>query len=102
MKKDRHTLKEMAALLQPFWALIIGAGFLGAGTVLSNVGLLGTSAVLISQAALAPPILDLMVLIVAVRFFGIARAVLRYVERYVTHDITLRILSRLRVKYLEE
>lgn len=98
MKKDRHTLKEMAALLQPFWALIIGAGFLGAGTVLSNVGLLGTSAVLISQAALAPPILDLMVLIVAVRFFGIARAVLRYVERYVTHDITLRILSRLRVK----
>lgn len=91
------SLKKMFALFREFWALIIGAGFIGAGTVLGNVGLLGVSAVLISQAALLPPILDLMVLIVAVRFFGIARALLRYLERYITHDITLKILSKLRI-----
>lgn len=38
-----------------------------------------------------------MMLIVAVRFFGISRAGLRYAERYINHDITLRILSKLRV-----
>lgn len=76
---------------------MLGAGFLSAATVFANVGLIGTSAVLISWAALRPPILDLMMLIVAVRFFGISRAGLRYAERYINHDITLRILSKLRV-----
>jgi ATP-binding cassette subfamily C protein CydC len=32
-----------------------------------------------------------------VRFFGISRAFWRYVERYVTHDVTFRILKKLRV-----
>lgn len=89
--------KSLWGLLKPFWLRMLGAALLGAGTIFGNVGLLATSAVLISLAALMPPILDLMVLIVGVRFFGISRALLRYTERYVTHDITLRILSKLRV-----
>lgn len=90
-------LRRLWAFLKPYWPAMLGAGFLSAATVFANVGLIGTSAVLISWAALRPPILDLMVLIVAVRFFGIARAALRYAERYINHDITLRILSKLRV-----
>jgi ATP-binding cassette subfamily C protein CydC len=74
-----------------------GAAFCGALTVASNISLLGASAVLISSAALAPPILQLYTLIVGVRFFGISRAFWRYVERYVTHDVTFRILKKLRV-----
>jgi ATP-binding cassette subfamily C protein CydC len=74
-----------------------GAAFCGALTIGSNVSLLGASAVLISSAALAPPILQLYTLIVGVRFFGISRAFWRYVERYVTHDVTFRILKKLRV-----
>ena len=37
-----------------------------------------------------------------VRFFGIARAVFRYLERLVSHNITFRLLSRLRVWFYEK
>lgn len=93
----RYHLRRLLVMLKPYWPAMLGAGFLSAATVLANVGLIGASAVLISWAALQPPILDLMMLIVAVRFFGISRAALRYTERYITHSITLRILSKLRV-----
>ncbi len=68
----------------------------GAATVGSSIGLLTTSAYLISEAALHPPILDLTVAIVGVRFFGISRAVFRYLERLVSHDLSLRLLADLR------
>ena len=66
-------------------------------TVLSGVGLMGTAAWLLSKAALHPSIAALQVAIVGVRAFGIGRAVLRYLERLVTHDLTLRLLARLKV-----
>lgn len=65
-------------------------------TITSNVGLLSASSVLISRAALHPEVLDLMVLIVAVRFFGISRGVFRYLERIISHNTTFKILSSLR------
>ena len=70
----------------------------GAATVGSSIGLLTTSAYLISEAALHPPILDLTVAIVGVRFFGISRAVFRYLERIVSHDLSLRLLADLRTR----
>ncbi len=67
-------------------------------TVLAGVGLMGTSAWLISKAALHPSIAALQVAIVGVRFFGISRALFRYLERLVSHDVTLRLLTRLRMR----
>lgn len=67
-------------------------------TVLAGVGLMGTSAWLISKAALHPSIAALQVAIVGVRFFGISRGLFRYLERLVSHDVTLRLLTRLRVR----
>jgi ATP-binding cassette subfamily C protein CydC len=67
-------------------------------TVLAGVGLMGTSAWLISTAALHPSIAALQVAIVGVRFFGISRGGFRYLERLVSHDVTLRLLTRLRVR----
>ncbi|MDR2713388.1 MAG: thiol reductant ABC exporter subunit CydC, partial [Clostridiales bacterium] len=55
-----------------------------------------------SRASLAPPLLDLMMAIVAVRFFGISRAALRYLERYKSHDVTFRILKGLRLWYYDQ
>jgi len=75
---------------------ITAAVLLGAGTILAGIGLLASSGYLISAAALRPPILDLMVIIVSVRFFGISRAVLRYSERLLSHDITFRLLLQMR------
>ncbi|MBM2622961.1 thiol reductant ABC exporter subunit CydC [Actinoplanes sp. LDG1-06] len=74
-------------------AVLAGVGAAGAG-----VGLMATSAWLISRAALHPPVLHLMVAIVAVRAFGIGRGVLRYAERLAAHDAAFRALGRLRVR----
>ena len=75
-------------------ALAVFLGFLAIG---SGVGLLATSAWLISSAALQPPILTLQVAIVGVRAFGIGKGVFRYAERMVSHDAAFRVLSRLRL-----
>lgn len=72
---------------------------LGAGAVLASVGLLTTSGYLISRAAQHPEILALGVAIVGVRFFGIARALLRYSERLVSHDLAFRTLTDLRARF---
>lgn len=68
----------------------------GVGAAASAVALTGTSAWLISRAAEQPPVLSLMVAIVAVRAFGVSRGTLRYVERLAAHDASLRILGTLR------
>ncbi len=72
------------------------AVLLGFGTIASSIGLLTTSAYLISSAALLPPILDLSVAIVGVRLFGISRGAFRYAERLASHDLSLRISASLR------
>jgi ATP-binding cassette subfamily C protein CydC len=69
---------------------------LAAAAIAANIGLLGTSAYLIAQAALHPSVAALQVAIVGVRFFGIARSVLRYLERLVSHSANFRLLSELR------
>ena len=74
-------------------ALLLGSAALGCG-----VALTATSAWLIAAAALHPPVLTLMVAIVAVRAFGLGKGVLRYAERLVSHDAALRCLSELRVR----
>jgi thiol reductant ABC exporter CydC subunit len=60
---------------------------------------MATSAYIISVAALQPSIAVLQVPIVGVRFFGISRGIFRYLERYVSHDVTFRLLSQFRVHF---
>ncbi|UVI30686.1 thiol reductant ABC exporter subunit CydD [Paenibacillus spongiae] len=96
--RRRKTFVRLLQFVRPYkwWTLL--AILLGFGTVATNVGLMGTSGYLIAKAALRPEtVLLLYVPIVGVRFFGIARGVFRYVERLVSHDLTFRILKRLRV-----
>ena len=77
------------------------AAALGFATVGAGVGLISTAAFLIASAALHPSVADLAVPIVGVRFFGISRGVFRYLERYVSHSVTFRLLGRLRVWFYE-
>jgi thiol reductant ABC exporter CydC subunit len=94
-------LLRLLRLTGPFrWSMGL-AVVLGAATVGSGIALMATSALLISRAALRPSIADLSLLVVGVRFFGIARGILRYLERYVSHDVGLRLLARLRVWFFE-
>ncbi|MFD4193376.1 thiol reductant ABC exporter subunit CydD [Amycolatopsis thermoflava] len=70
----------------------------GAAALGSGVALTAASGWLISSAALHPPVLSLMVAIVAVRAFGLAKGVLRYAERLLSHDVALRAVADLRVR----
>ena len=71
-------------------------------TVFMNVGLLTTSAWLITSAALRPELAALSLSIVGVRFFGISRAVCRYIERYVSHHMAFQGLYGLRVWFYKK
>jgi ATP-binding cassette subfamily C protein CydC len=75
---------------------VVTAVALGAATIAGGIGLMGTAAFLIASAALRPSIAELQVAIVGVRFFGLSRGILRYLERLVSHGLTLRLLGRLR------
>jgi ATP-binding cassette, subfamily C, bacterial CydC len=90
------TLIRLLRLLAAFRWQMAAAVILGVATVGSGVGLMATAAYLIASAALQPSIAELQVAIVGVRFFGLSRGVFRYLERLVSHDVTLRILGRLR------
>jgi len=79
-----HKLQFLVALL------------LAIGTIIAGIGLMSTSGYLISRAAQRPMIVDLFMITAGVRFFGISRAVIRYFERVVSHDLTFRILHSMR------
>ncbi|MBN1218334.1 MAG: thiol reductant ABC exporter subunit CydC [Anaerolineae bacterium] len=91
------TFLRLLKLTTPFKWWITLAALLGFATIGSSIGLLATSAYIISRAALRPSIAVLQVAIVGVRFFGLSRGVFRYLERYVSHQVTFRLLARLRV-----
>ncbi|MEZ4641220.1 MAG: thiol reductant ABC exporter subunit CydD [Chloroflexota bacterium] len=95
------TLRTLLSFLRPYPDWVSLAVLLGALTIGSSIGLMGTSAYLISAAALQPSIAELNVAIVGVRFFGLSRGVFRYLERLVSHSLTFRLLARLRVWFYE-
>lgn len=74
------------------------ACLLGGLSMAAGVALTATSGWLIVRASAQPVVLTLMVAIVGVRAFGIARPVLRYAERIVSHDAALDTLADRRVE----
>ena len=89
-------LRRVIGLARPVRARLGLAVVAGVGAAGAAVGLTATSAWLISRASEQPPVLYLMVAIVAVRAFGIGRAALRYAERLASHDAAFRVLAGLR------
>jgi ATP-binding cassette subfamily C protein CydC len=75
---------------------------LGALAVGFGVALMTTAGYLVSRAAEQPPILSLTVTIVLVRFFALARPIVRYLDRLVSHDLALRALGRIRARFYEQ
>lgn len=93
--------RRLLRLLAPFrWGIAL-AVLLSFATVGSSVGLMATSAYLISRAALATNAVELSLALAGVRLFALSRAALRYAERTVSHTITFRVLTRLRVWFYE-
>jgi thiol reductant ABC exporter CydC subunit len=96
-----RTLRALLGLVRaPRWRFAL-AVVLGALTVVFGMGLMATAGYLISRASERPAILSLEVTIVAVRFFGLGRPVLRYFERLTSHDVALRMLGGVRTRFYE-
>jgi len=95
-------LFRLLTFLRPNLGWIALSVLLGFMTITSSIGLMGTSAYIISAAALQPSIAVLQVPIVGVRFFGISRGLFRYLERLVSHQTTFRVLTQLRVWFYEK
>jgi ATP-binding cassette subfamily C protein CydCD len=95
------TLLRLLSFLNGSWNWVALSILLSALTIGSSIALIGTSAWLISTASIATSVADLGVSVVATRLFGITRAISRYLERLVSHNVTFRLLARLRVWFYE-
>ena len=96
-----NVLGRLLGFFRPHIREVLASVLLGAFTIASSIGLMGASAWLIVTAATHPSIAALQVAIVGVRFFGVARGVSRYLERLVSHNLTFKLLTRLRVWFYE-
>ncbi|HEX6033549.1 MAG TPA: thiol reductant ABC exporter subunit CydD, partial [Anaerolineales bacterium] len=94
-------LIRLLSFLNGSWNWVALSVLLSTLTIGSSVALIGTSAWLISTAGLHPSVADLGVSVVGVRFFGITRGLFRYLERLVSHNVTFRLLARLRVWFYQ-
>ncbi len=95
-------LPRLLQFLKGNWHRVALSVLIGSITIGSSIALMGTSAWLISTAAIATSVADLGVSVVGTRLFGITRGIFRYLERLVSHDVTFRLLSRLRVWFYEK
>ncbi|MDR0360315.1 MAG: thiol reductant ABC exporter subunit CydC [bacterium] len=89
-------LRRVLPLAGParFWLVLAVLTCFGA--LAANIALMTAAPYLISRAALVTGFAEVAVLVTAVRTFAIARAALRYAERYTTHLAALRTLTHLR------
>jgi thiol reductant ABC exporter CydC subunit len=95
------TLLATLALARPAAGRLALATLLGAGALTAAIGLIATSAWLISRSAQRPQESAVAIAIVGVQFFALSRGLCRYAERVVGHDAAFRVLSDLRVRVYE-
>jgi thiol reductant ABC exporter CydC subunit len=90
-------LARALAIARPAAGRLALATLFGAGGMLAAIGLIATSAWLISRSAQHPQESAVAIAIVGVQFFALSRGLCRYAERLVGHDAAFRVLSDLRV-----
>ena len=90
-------LLRLLKFMRPFSWLVALAILMGSLTVAFNMGLLSMAAYLISDAALMPLMIALTLPSYFVRLMGVMRPLARYGERLVSHNVTFRLLTQIRV-----
>lgn len=95
-KEDLRILLKARQLTGLGWRELIAPVLCGTATMLASIALTVVSAWLITKAWQQPFVMEVMVAVTAVRALGISRAVMRYVERLVSHRLALRAAARTR------
>jgi thiol reductant ABC exporter CydC subunit len=90
------TLRRLLGLVAPALGGLAAGALLSFATVAAGVGLMATAAYAISRAALVSSYVDIEVALAGVRVFALSRGGLRYLERFTAHDVSFRLLARLR------
>lgn len=96
LSADVRALRAARPLTGLTWRELIAPVAAGSVTLLSALALTIVSAWLITKAWQQPSVMDLTVAVTAVRALGISRAVFRYVDRVVSHDLALTCAARTR------
>ncbi len=91
------SLSRTLGIARPAMGRLVLATFLGACAAGAAIGLIATSAWLISRSAQHPRESAVALAIVGVQFFALLRGLSRYGERLVGHDAAFRVLAELRV-----
>jgi thiol reductant ABC exporter CydC subunit len=94
-------LLRTLAIARPAAGRLALATLLGAGALAAAIGLIATSAWLISRSAQRPQESAVAIAIVGVQFFALSRGLCRYGERVIGHDAAFRVLADLRVRVYE-
>ena len=101
VKEPEASLGRIVELARPAAGRLVLATLFGACAVGAGIGLIATSAWLISRSAQRPPESAIAVAIVGVQFFALSRGLFRYAERLVGHDAAFGMLAVLRVRVYE-
>jgi ATP-binding cassette, subfamily C, bacterial CydC len=72
-----------------------------AGTIggLTAAALFAQSGLLISKAALLPPFYIILILTAFLKLFGVTKSISKYAERLITHRVTFRFISKIRMLF---
>jgi thiol reductant ABC exporter CydC subunit len=97
MPSSSRTTRRLLGMVGADRWWLLAAALFAALTAIAGIGLLSLSGALISRSALVDSTATLALAIVGVRFFAVVRAVGRYLERYVGHLATFRVLTTVRV-----
>jgi ATP-binding cassette, subfamily C, bacterial CydC len=92
-------VRRLLGLARPVRWWIVLAALSSFAALAANVALMTAAPYLISRAALVTEFAAVALAVTAVRLFAIARAALRYVERYSAHLAAFRVLTHLRVSF---
>lgn len=94
----RAELRELSAITGVRARSFIGPVATASLSLIASLTLTVVSAWLIMRAWQMPPVLELTVAVTSVRALGISRALFRYLDRLVGHDLALRAVVRTRVR----
>lgn len=94
-------MKAPATTRTPWRRLGRGA-VAGTASVAAGIGLLGTSAWLITRASMRPPLVTLSIAIGLVQVFALSRGIARYWQRLAVHDVALERQCAMRLELFDQ